>query len=491
MATLQTSYFSPSDDDDDNRKLRSIEALARAANGGGMAPAPMPDSRSFAMGSPDVEETESTIPDPVTSAMHAPSRVESFAGGQEMPSPKDDEDDGAPGVSPWAVVADLLLNHGRGLGGVIGQAQQQAQDYRKQKRLDKRAGMEDAAHAQQLQLGMRNADLRQREIENEATGAQRRYDALMNPDSIPLSKAEQFERERFKATQESSAASLAQQHELALADDRRADAAMLSAENDRRAQRGISAMNAHETSRYHDMLAQEHSEARAAAAEAKIAAGDERKAKSDQDYITTFATKTEGARKGLKTIGEIDSITGRYKNDPDGVPGLDATLALPETANDALGALSRGFKKMRGTYDDKAAGRDRDADTLRKLTTELGEATLRDETGAAANLNEVQKNKIRHAMGASASQDQRLEALRIAKEAQQSVVQGFAAANPSAARRSLASSGIDASFVRDAGAPTQAAGGEVTIVAPDGSTRSFPQGDPRIEKYVAKGGRIQ
>lgn len=120
----------------------------------------------------------------------APQGSRAVTQGAAPNTPVQPDDDSGPGLNGWAIAADLVFNRGRGLGSIIGMAEQQKRDYLKAKVNAGNKAQEDA--------------LRQRALDQES----RRLDYLENiekrkenPPPHELTEAEKLAREKFEADQ--------------------------------------------------------------------------------------------------------------------------------------------------------------------------------------------------------------------------------------------------------------------------------------------------
>lgn len=368
--------------------------------------------------------------------------------------PQDDE----PGISPWAVIADVVTNTamGRksGIGDIVNVAGQQRQAWKKDQVSRASQEIENKFKQEQYRNQATNSRLREEELGFERETNRQKQDRLLHPENYPESREEALHRQEFEDRKGDRALDNARlKGEAEARNDERTyqhsrDSDQLSLQRDR--------LTVDERLRG-DAIDQRREAAGIAGADrserAVVRAGEidekQRIAKEGRDaaFMTKFATSTKGAGKNLNTLRQLDAILGRYEGG--NVPGLDASLALGDGANDAVNALSRGWKKMTGKYTPEVQQQEEDADNIRKLSVELGQSTLRDETGAAAALNEQQRTAIRLGMGATATQAQRIAAIKIAREANQSVMRRFGAANPAAARQVLETDGLDSSYIVD------------------------------------------
>lgn len=128
--------------DDEEEKQRAIEALSAGEVGPDVPPAVAANAAPL----PADEQG------PIQALAREADAGAPAAGQYNDPAPPKDEN--APGLSGWAIAADMLFNKGRGLGGIISQSEKQKSDYLKAKGSGK-------DHAEELALHRRALDLQE------------------------------------------------------------------------------------------------------------------------------------------------------------------------------------------------------------------------------------------------------------------------------------------------------------------------------------------
>lgn len=153
----------------------------------------------------------------------AQQRQESSDSAPDEPAP--------PGVNGWALAADILLNNGQGVNGIIGQANQQKAAWQ----ANKRAGVDDQFKRDQHAVAAENARLRGEEgrlaLQRQTTEIRK----LEHPEEFPESPKEKAAREN-QEWQHKDASDRAWSAQQALEGDRSADNTRYSdtqAENER------------------------------------------------------------------------------------------------------------------------------------------------------------------------------------------------------------------------------------------------------------------
>lgn len=378
--------------------------------------------------------------------------------------------DARPELDPLAVLTDFAVNKGHGIADIVGVLNGQRNKYD----ADQIATAKGKLEAEYKQAQIRhldgstandaeNAHIRGRELEFS-------QDKLLHPEKFPLTKEQELQRDNIAA------------------DNKRADAQMDATAAEREYSHG---QDAARLKLGYDQLNQgaaDRSAGREAAAarqkelddERAAARGDRAKAVSDQhdqQFATRFSKDTEKVSKQLGLLKSINDIVDQYGWDPETgqldasrVPGLDRSLGLGDTANDAIGALSHGYKVLTGQSSPEDDSRREAGDTLRKNMMEAEQARLRGETGSAAALREEDKTAIRTGMGLSASPEQRLKAIQVMQKVATQQMQSFGAANPRVARQVLESQGLDPEMIpllQQAAAAQSGNGGPPPVPAGD------------------------
>jgi hypothetical protein len=355
-------------------------------------------------------------------------------------------DDSGPGLNGWAVAADLVFNRGRGLGGILGMAEQQKRDYIKTKgaAAEKSRALDQADRRIELDaLQQQNATSHQFQLENQAIDRQHALDLEHKTDNERADKQ----------------LSLAEKREAELAQYRTAE---LADREDARKDRALARDDA--------------AQARKDAAELKANAAKE---KSDQTFAEHFGNKTEKAQKAALALKSIDEIIAKYPNQE--IPGLGL---VGTDKGDWMRALQR--KGHEWTGDQSAIERDKDEQAVANAATELQQMVLRGETGAVAHPSEEQLDKIRTGFGAGRTQEQRLEALNLMREMVYGDLRAHGAGNETVSRRALELNHLDPDKIfggpaKAAPPPSAAAGGDSLPV-----TNQRARDVPKVNDYLIK-----
>jgi hypothetical protein len=437
---------------------RSITALAAAANGGDAQP--IADPQPYDPGPPQTyDEPQLRAPDHPQMAPKL-DNVRSLGSDVGAPSTGDSQSEAgggdAPGVSGWALAADILLNRGRGLGGIIAQAEKQKQDFQREQEKRQAQALERKDRSAQNQLGWENARLRGDEIklsrdrEQSAADAEKtKLDMLQHPENYPLSHSEQIRKDEIAAMNGERDT-----------DNKRADAQL-------------------EELRRHNLASEGNDSARIAAAgkdggltpyqqheiERQGQLDSETKANKEAGLAQSYTDKTKFARASAASLAEVDAIVKKYGGKD--VPGLGAAASMTP---DWVRGLKGAYDNMTG--DTAAAERNADAQTVTDALSNLSQSVLRKETGAAAAPSEQTLTKIRTGSGAGRSEEQALEAIRLMRDLSYGDLRAYSSGRDDIARDVIKKQGLN---VDDIFGASPAAAAAVIDDAPPSARNAMPK----------------
>lgn len=461
---------------DPEQNDRSITALAMANNGGGeLTDQTPPDDVQTAY---DPSPPTAAAPDHPQMALKL-DNVRSLGASVGAPSTGDSESAAAgggeaPGVNGWALAADLLLNRGRGLGGIIAQAEKQKQDFEREQEKRQAQALERKDRAATNALGWENARLRGDEIaagrdraKTQADEEKLKLDMLQHPENYPLTHAEQIRKDEIAAMQGSRAA-----------DDKRLDAQF-------------------EEQKRHNLAGEENDKARLEAAgrnggltpyqqqeiERNQKLDAERRGDKDAALAQQYSDKTKFARNSAASLAEVQAIIDKYGGHD--VPGLGAIESMTP---DWVRGLKGAYDNMTG--DTKAAERNADAQTVTDALTNLSQSVLRKETGAVAAPSEEALTKIRTGSGKGRSEAQALEALRLMKDLTYGDLRAYSSGRDDIARDVLKKQGLSVDDIFGAGAPAAPPSARDALPKVRGVDTSVQLQDPSPEELKKRYGRF-
>lgn len=357
---------------------------------------------------------------------------------------------GPPGVNGWALVADFITNHGKGLGGIIAQAEAQKQQWLARQDKHKDDALNDEYKRAQIEhlnktgsvAGDWKADdnaIRWAEIEarNRALGqggervglAKDRAAALADPESALL-RAKAVTAERVAGAgvrgRETEKHSL---NDQIASDAANIATARTSAATD--ARQDTEASNADRTAA---LAAKQAADVVAAQNKAGIAtpsAAELRGSKAQRDQeANDFRAKTAFDQDAAQQLDRIDTVLKKYSNIAD-APGIGVGQGLvPDAARPALEASGLG-------------GNAEDALVLSSARDLLSNARQRKESGAAG----PQAEKYRYDMEVGANKNSTPEQVHVGLDAARRLtelsIRTHAAGKEDVAREVLAAGGLD------------------------------------------------
>lgn len=398
---------SPFDDDEEERQRRAIEALSRSAEPPPMAAA-QPPAYDLTPPEPEAGPPEEQAPIAALSREASPPPMAAAPEGGGG-------DDGGPGLNGWAIAADLVFNRGRGLGGIIGMAEQQKRDHLRSKAM----------------AGNRSQDLANKDRAHALESRRLSYlEGIEGRKGLPqpLSESDKLARERFEAEKA--------ERDI---DNKRADSE-LELHKQRLAKQGegggLTPYQQYSIDRNKTLDKQRD--------EDRDEARGNKKAHDDAQLANQYSTKTEKARASAASLKEIDAIIKKHggKN----VPGLGAVESVTP---DWMRALKKGYYEwqndgegLQGISDEEQ--RMKDAQTVSDALTNLSQSVLRKETGAVAAPREEDLTKIRTGSGKGRTEEQAMEALRLMRDLTYGDLRAYSSGREDIARNVIELSKLDA-----------------------------------------------
>lgn len=330
-------------------------------------------------------------------------------------------------ISGWALVADLLMNKGKGVGSILAQANDQAGRARTERRSTAERAEGRKIQGGYLQLAK---DKAAQAVISDAEQSER----LKRHDEADLAV-------KTNAITDSR---LDNERQLMALDDAKTHQTNADAEAERYHRETLDdRKQAHEDSHADRMLrAGQLTEATQDRLDRKAAADDERAAtrlrEDNTRFSNTFSAKTKFARDAALQLQEIDSVFAKdaYKDGKD-LPGIGQL----DSADGATGWVRGLVGKVRDNDFDK------DSRTVRGSLENLANAVLRSDTGAGAHMSEEQKTQIRTGARAGATEAEAREAMRLIKRTVHGDLNSFATGNEDIAREVLTNAGINTDFM--------------------------------------------
>jgi len=400
---------------------------------------------------------------------------------------EDSGDDEEPGVSGWAIAADLIFNNGRGIGGIVSQAQKQKQDWQTRKARFKGSAAQQAIA--QEQIGIQREQNRLRELELNTKHGEKLTDQELRDRGIDISGRrvglqEQIHGDKSDPNSNFSTTQVHQAREKARGaatgritatheniDTIAGDAARKSGAQAAATQPYKKELKAMETpglveTKRHNEVTEKTAKDNAARAEAK----DERAAaKDDRENAGKLVKESEDDLKMLSSIDGLTRIYGRWKGTKEGVPGVGEVES--GMVGGTFGPAMRNIAgKARKKFGDKKTADEynADAESAAQAIGDLQAFKLHDLSGASAAEKEFQRIAGSIAKGGM-SEEQTEIALGRAKQLYQQIIAARTTGNEKVGAQVVQRAGIDPSFV----SPPPAAG--APAVAPPAAPPAAPQ----------------
>lgn len=352
----------------------------------------------------------------------AQQRQESSDSAPDEPAP--------PGVNGWALAADILLNNGQGVNGIIGQANQQKAAWQ----ANKRAGVDDQFKRDQHAVAADNARLRGEELQQTISKSKTDEDRRLHPEKYPLTPEQQIAKDREaregKKTEHDTDMGDWEKSErnkldyakieadkataAANADERRVDNA--------RADRGLNIQERNATAAADRFSkSEDHRVKREETTDHKTAATDSRQFNKDTNFQREMALE----------LDKIDKVAAAYGGTEADLPGQGLIEGLiPDKVHGI--ASSMGIDKSK--HDDAIA--------INNAKSRLQEYALRKDTGANAPENEQRRSAMMNGSKPGASKAEFLGGINAAKDLVSSDMRSLATGREDAARASLEAGGL-------------------------------------------------
>lgn len=485
MARIITSYYKdPRDDDEES----VVEALS---DDGHLPPPPEPD--------PIVEELARSEPVQPSAAPPQEDHIDVLA---KDPEPKDagpvtsaaeqrqyearpwsaqsetDDDGEAPGLSGWAIAADLIFNGGKGLGQIVGMAEKQKHDWAQNRaRYKGSAAQQEIARRQvevqeqqnylrEMETGVRHddkvrdQDLRdfsnntgRKRVQNQADQFGQKADANSQYSQTQVTQYGEKARSAARARADVK-------HERApiTAQDAADQASAVSdATQDNKIElKKVETPGLGETKRHNavtEKLAREGA-GRAADKDARAADKDER------DAANKLIDKSEDQIGMLSNIDTVLGVRDKWKQKGMSTPGIG-------TAESGLGAVGRNvasvgrsaFGGLTGMSKEDIAAYNQDAEKVANAVSAIKSFKLHDISGASAAEREFQRISEQIAKGGM-SEDQTLVAIGQAQDLMKKIIAGRSVGQEGTARKVLERTGLDPNI---AGPAPEAPAGPVAV----------------------------
>lgn len=402
MARNLLSYYTDPDDDED-KAINALSSEYQPSRAPDMDLTQDPEAQRAGTVPRDAFKMD-LVGD--SGAERQPDPVEALAG--EHADSASSGDDDAPGVSPWAIAADLIFNNGRGLGKIVGMAQQQKQQWLANRSRAKNSAADLELRRGQLGVSQRQNDLRAAELAALKTRATRDQDLRERGIGVRqgnLDLAEQKRGDRlspdseFNKTAVAVAGSKSSAQAQGRVDTRHENIDTISQDAAQEAEAKAKAVQPYRE----DLKTVETPQQRAAAerSERRERRQDERDQHRDQRELRMDAQahvkedraaidkfkKDSGYATGAKqSLDTLKAMYEKYADDPRGVPGVGVVLS---GGNNIARSAYEGFLNLRG----RKAGGDRatsdqeyaaDTEVAANALKNLKAYSLRKETGAAA-----------------------------------------------------------------------------------------------------------
>lgn len=406
-----------------------------------MKPAPVPVGmqREYAPDPP-----EPTDPDQAETA-----KVDGSANAQRQESAPDAPDEQAPRVNGWALAADILLNNGQGVQGIVGQAERQKKAFEE----SKRNKVTDEFTRSQRDIGLTNARLRGEELQQAIAKSKLDEDRRLHPEKYPLTPEQQIAKDRERREGDKAT------HDTDMGDWEKTEKNKLDyAAQEATATRSVEAQN--ERNRDNARADANLQLARDNAGESRRAHDETRQDRLDRQATTdstarekvadTFSANYSKANKrnldAAMSIKTIDGLLSKYKGQD--IPGLGPT----DSYTSAAPAPIRALAGLMNSDTENA-----DSEAMHGAAANLVSSVLREESGAAAAVPEHVATQIRAGFEKGATEEQAQTAFKLARDIIHGRLRGSSVANPDRARMVMQEQGIDpdAVFGRSAEPPKQ------------------------------------
>jgi len=384
-----------------------------------------------------------------------------------------DEQDGPPGLNPWALIADLALNKGKGVGQIISMAEKQKAQWLH----DRRAGRGTQAD---LELRRGHLSLGQQQLAQSIENSKRNYEiakinAGLRDEGLDVKKDSNerlnrqwsdksdpdsaYNRTRVIQKHDERAASttgdIDAKHENVdtIAGDRAqiAEAVAVATQPSKIELRKLETPALEETRAQHDKANEraERAEARAVANDnrkgvedvRKLRAEAQQRTQADRQWGASYEKNSAYAGSAKQSLDKLSTILAKYGNDPSKTPGI----GFLETG---LGKRARGAvewaHELKGPKGKEYA---HDMEEVANALQGLQQYNLRKETGAAAPTPEILEMAQRIGNMQGLRPEQIVQSLNAINTIVSSELTGLASGNERMARQVLRQRNIDPNLV--------------------------------------------
>lgn len=451
---------SPYDDEEEQRR-RALEALGTTG----------PD-----MQAPDAHGDEQIAVQALAKESDqtatAPQGSRVVSQGAPQNTPVAEGDDSGPGLNGWAVAADLVFNRGRGLGQIIGMAEQQKKDALRAKGNNRDRSQELALRQRGLDLQQHGQEISEQALNARSTANTGKVEQSGKDRDAMLSRIREINPQAADDLADASPTAIRAfmtqfnvEHRLEKSPELNAAAAdraggvkqrVLDVENE----------NIDRTATNKGTIAGAQANARLPAAQASKASPNYEQSINASGGMTPeqeraaseeFTNKTTKQQEIAHSLQSIDDIVKRYPKG--GVPGLGAAASATP---DWVRGLERAYDNARGNQG--AVKKDDEGQTVSDALSNMSKAVLQKESGAVFRPSEEQATKIRTGSGLGRTEEQAMEAIRLIREINNGSIATHGVGREAVARKVLSAAGLDPEIIKMAApaAASEAGGGAST-----------------------------